>query len=644
MQNWKWLCRTIVIGAVCVLTLVKSNANAGSTDPAPSQAACPASLDVQDFLTRHAQAFGSKEAVEHAFPRSFTGVLNARGLNGAVDIVVENKNRFSHATVINGMLSASGVDTKGPWTFDYAGVPMRLRADEDVDLAFSAWMLARDYADSFDPKRDAVRCRVDAGKALITLRYHLPNLGNPELSFSSPDATLLSVTYLGIQGRPNELHFRNWSDADLTGVRWPLEVHSKDAAGGESLVTLTKNSAGIACPPGAWENCLAPPQSRLRFTWPKEDPVLVPSSFFLEEVLLQAKVGGRAFWGLVDSGASVAVIDSSSPLAGLFQPAVNRDRSTTAAPHSFPFGEINAVVDLGGLAVEHLPAAAVPMPALDQFGERRPETTIGYPLFFSMPVRIDYARKELLLAKNGQGLHSKNAVPIPLQYLGGSVVAEARIDGVSGWFVLDSGDSETLDLFQDWAEAHGFPGSRPVYTIGQQAEVGEGKSDEQRMRPATFEFGPIRITEPLVAIAAARSPSERIAGQIGNGVLARCAAIVFDIEHRTLWLEPPCNRDLPEDLAGWSLTRKDSDLYPDHPWVVGTLTPGGSADLAGIKTGDRILQLNGRSAILDVATFESTTKQAPGTEVPVVIVRGDMKKEVTLRLVRLLSHQGPGRK
>jgi hypothetical protein len=109
------------------------------------------------------------------------------------------------------------------------------------------------------------------------------------------------------------------------------------------------------------------------------------------------------------------------------------------------------------------------------------------------------------------------------------------------------------------------------------------------MRPATFELGPIRLTEPLVAIDSVRSPSDRIAGQVGNGVFAHCAAVVLDIENRTLWLEPPCDRDLPEDLSGWVLERKDSAAYPDRPWVARFVIPGGSADLAGVKAGDRIL-------------------------------------------------------
>jgi hypothetical protein len=158
------------------------------------------------------------------------------------------------------------------------------------------------------------------------------------------------------------------------------------------------------------------------------------------------------------------------------------------------------------------------------------------------------------------------------------------------------------------------------------------------MRPATFEFGPIRLTEPLVAIDSVRSPSNRIAGQVGNGVFAHCAAVVFDVQNRTLWLEPPCDRDLPEDLSGWVLERKDSAAYPDRPWVARFVIPGGSADVAGVKAGDRILRLGGTAAPLEISTFESLTKQAPGTMVPAVIVRGGEEKEVTLRLVRLLAH------
>jgi hypothetical protein len=629
---------TVLTVAACASTPAKQTANPTWTAVETAQAACPAVPDVQELLARHARAFGSKEGVVRALPRSFTGETVSQGKKGSVELILDRKGRFSQTAVVGGMLSAGGVDAKGPWSLPYAGVLVRLREDEAVEFAFGAWLEGRDYLASFDPNRDSATCTVGAAGPQISLRYNLPEVGNPELDFGFADAALLSVTHLDINGHKTVLSFRKWSDADPTGVRWPLTIHSKEASGSESLVTLSKSVSGVECPSRPSEDCLSPPRSRLAFSWPRETPVRVPAAFFLNEVFLHAKVGGRAFWGLVDSGASLNVVDTGSPLASVFQPAAAMESPTPDQPIQIGLGEIPEAVELGNLLVEHIPVAAVPIPSFDEFGERRPEMLIGYPIFLGTAARIDYARQEFLLSKDAGSLHSKDAIALPLKVLGGAVVAEGRIDGVAGLFVLDTGDSEALDLFQDWAAAHGFPGLRPTYTFRQQSEVGDSQTDEKRMRPATFEFGPIRITEPLVAIDSVSSRSDRIAGQIGNGVFARCAAVVFDMENRTLWLEPPCDRDLPEDLSGWVLERKDSAAYPESPWVVRFVIAGGSADLAGVKAGDRILQLAGKSAILDIATFESVTKQSPGTKVPAVIVSSDARKEVTLRLVRLLSH------
>ncbi len=628
---------TVLFLAACASNPARQTANLTSTLSETAPAICPASPDVQEILTRHARSFGSKEAVTRALPRSFTGESVTQGKRGSVELALDRQGRFSQSTVADGMLSASGIDTKGPWFLGYAGVPVRLRNDEAVEVAFAAWMQDRDYLDSFDPKRDSVTCTVGADGPQISVQYSLPKIGNPGLHFGLSDASLRSVTHLDIHDHKSVLNFRSWSDADLTGVRWPLTIHRKEASGKDSLVTLTKSVPGVECPSRASEDCLAPPRSKLAFTWPKETPVRVPATFFLNEVILQARVGGRAFWGLVDSGATLNVIDQGSPIATAFQPATV-ENSIPEQRSPFALGEIREAVKLGELVIEHLPVAAIPMPSFDEFGERRPEMLIGYPIFLGTAVRIDFARQEVLLSKEARSLHSESAIPIPLKFLGQTVVAEAKIDGVSGWFVLDSGYSGALDLFRDWAVAHRFPGSRPNYNIQQKGEFGDSQTDEKRMRPATFELGPIRLTEPLVAIESVRSQSDRIAGQVGYGLFARCSAVVFDMENRNLWLEPPCDRELPEELSGWVLDKKESAAYPDRPWVVKFVIPGGSADLAGVKIGDRILQLGDKPAILDISTFESITKQTPGTMVPAVIVRGYASKVLMLRLIRLLSH------
>ena len=76
---------------------------------------------------------------------------------------------------------------------------------------------------------------------------------------------------------------------------------------------------------------------------------------------------------------------------------------------------------------------------------------------------------------------------------------------------------------------------------------------------------------------------------------------------------------------------------PNRPWVVRFVLPGGSANLAGVKAGNPILQLGGRAATLDISAFEAVTEQAPGTMVSAVLLRAGEEEKVTLRLVRLLA-------
>jgi len=596
----------------------------------PAPVACPAAVDVPAFLARHASAYGSLEAVARALPRSFAGEsVAARGEHAAIELVLDRDGRFSETRSVDGLLSASGVDARGPWALTQAGVALRLRGEEAVDVAFAAWLHGREYLASFDPGRDTAKCAVDVEGAHVSVHFALPEVGSPELDFGLADGALRSVTHLDAGDHATVLSIRAWSDADSAGVRWPLAIDVREASGLESLVTLTASTPGAPC---TARDRLGPPTARLAFSWPRDASIRVPARFFMNEVLLQVRVGGRALWGLVDSGATLNVVDAGSPLASALRLPPVVERTT---PGSLQRGEVREPIELGALVVEHVPVAAVPIPSFDEFGLYRPEMLIGYPVFLGAAVRIDYSREEFLLSKDARVLRSDDAIPVPLKFLGGTLVAQGRIDGIDAWFVLDTGDSETLDLFHDWAATHGFPGARPTYTFRQQSEVGDAQTDEQRVRPATFELGPIRLSEPLTAIDSSRSPSDRIAGQVGNGVLAHCAAAVFDVEHRTLWLEPPCNRDLSDDLSGWALARSDSVSYPDRPWVVKFVIPGGSADLSGVKPGDRLVQIGGHPATLDISTFEASTRKPPGSEVFVVLVRDGEERELTLRLTRL---------
>ncbi|HVY46200.1 MAG TPA: PDZ domain-containing protein [Minicystis sp.] len=147
-------------------------------------------------------------------------------------------------------------------------------------------------------------------------------------------------------------------------------------------------------------------------------------------------------------------------------------------------------------------------------------------------------------------------------------------------------------------------------------------------------LGPIDYGDRLVSIEDPPARG-RVAGLVGNEVLSRCAAVVFDFPNRTLWLEPPCDRKEPESLAAWQLVRaKDGDK--NTPWVVETVTPGGSAADAGIQAGDRLVSIGGVTAGPDLAQLLAAVKRPAGAVVDVSIQRGPDKKHVPMRLHELL--------
>ncbi|HTS26126.1 MAG TPA: Do family serine endopeptidase [Bryobacteraceae bacterium] len=72
--------------------------------------------------------------------------------------------------------------------------------------------------------------------------------------------------------------------------------------------------------------------------------------------------------------------------------------------------------------------------------------------------------------------------------------------------------------------------------------------------------------------------------------------------------------------------------------VINSVTPGGPADKAGLKTGDVILQLNGKD-VNDTNTLRNEIASAgPGTEVTLTVLHDGKQEQVKARLVELTAN------
>jgi hypothetical protein len=511
---------------------------------------------------------------------------------------------------------------------------VRLEKDEATDERFADWFTRRRYLSDRDP-HDEASCAADATGARVTLRVSRPGIGSPELLFDLETGTLLAATNVTATGTRSGTFFGAWSPADANGVRWPAEWSERPEVGSLTRSRVTANEAGLQCAPRApgWPtapSCTSPFSPRFTLNFPPEGgAVRLPLAYYLGELALKIKVGGRDVWALLDSGAELTAIDATTPTGAAFVPALTAEGAAATQKVRMGLGEVESI-GIGKLTAAHSTVVSVPIPALDSYGDKRPDVILGYPLFLAAAIRIDYAKNELTIAKTGALLHTARAQALPVTLLGGIVAAKATIEGKDALLQLDTGNGGPLSLNRAWTDANGIPGARPTKQLRGLFGAGEEATTLSLVRLANAQLGPI-AWDGRVASYGEAPASGFIAGLVGNRVFSRCAAMVWDLPARTVWFEPPCDRPSPDQLAGWRLDRKEDPKHEGRPWVVSALVDGAAASNAGVAVGDRILEVDGNPATRD-RRFESATERPAGTKVPVSLLHEGVTKRVVLDL------------
>jgi hypothetical protein len=237
--------------------------------------------------------------------------------------------------------------------------------------------------------------------------------------------------------------------------------------------------------------CLAAPSDTFVPHFPPGGRVSVPLVQNAGKPLVEVRIGSVEALARLDSSANLSFMEASSPFAAAFKATLEAE-ATYAPERPVQIGVLDGV-RLGGMALPHLPVVYVDTkrvePAVD-----RPALMLGASLFGSVAVRIDYKAARVILAARADALHGAQARALALHHWNGRLVAELEYDGSPRFFEVQTGSADAITLASDPA------------------------------RP-------------------------NLSGTLGNGALAGCAAAVFDVPRRTLWLEPPCSGPLSSASA-----------------------------------------------------------------------------------------------
>lgn len=633
----------IAVGAGCagagpreVATPPPGTATPRATAAREAPARCGATVDVHALLARHARAYGSAEAVAAALPVTIDATIEIEGKTGEARTVLAG-DLYRHEESVSGMASASGVDTSGAWALGAAsGVVERLADDEAPDVRADAWFLWRGYL-AFDPAKDVASCREDGGEARVDVAYARPLLGDPVVTFDLATASVLAIARRQADGKRLFVTIASWTTDPERGVRWPRKTADHPITGSPTTSTVVRVVAGLSCGARGAEQrgdaCLAAPSDRVSLRWPASGRVRVPMTLLHGEILVRASIGGREAWAMLDSGAGITVVDATMPAGAAFTPAIEISGGGSTQKIRLGVGSLGSVA-IGDLRAESVPAASGPIPALESFGAKRPELILGYTFFAGAAIRVDYKKREVVFAKTADGLAAPGARPVRVRRANGKMLAQGSVEGHAATFLVDTGSSGALDVVKKWATANGFPGDRKTVTVRGRFGAGTAETSSTYLRLGRASLGPIETNGDIADISDPPDGGD-VSGLAGNGVFARCDAVVFD-HARAMLVEGACDRAVPERKMGWRLAKKSEAAWPDRPWLVGALFPGAAAERAGIAVGDRVLEVGGKPATLDVEPLERVEEQASGTKVKVVVGRSGEKKTVTVELAPLL--------
>ncbi|HEY1578534.1 MAG TPA: aspartyl protease family protein [Terracidiphilus sp.] len=366
------------------------------------------------------------------------------------------------------------------------------------------------------------------------------------------------------------------------------------------------------------------PQSDRAATSPAARAVTVPAE---NGILLKATINGQGpFDAIFDTGSGNLITSDLAKRLGLkIEGSVTINASGGDVPAKV--AKIDTI-KIGNLTMSDQSFAIVDTPVT----QAREGILIGDLLLQNLPIRIDFEREQITFYSREGFAYTGNGTAVPIQFKNGSLLADATVDGVSGLFGIDTGDSYSLSLYAPLVRQHHLVEHYHARIQGYAGEGFGGSDHGFFTRADTLQLGKFEVIRPVTVLStdsAGAESSTTIGGNIGLRIL-RQFTIVFDGPHGKMYLEKNANYGKADvfNRAGLMLDNIAEDL------TVKTVIPHSPAAKAGLKENDIITQIDGK-APTDETTVSAFIRPV-GTVLHLTIRRGQTTRTVSLVLRQIL--------
>ena len=348
-----------------------------------------------------------------------------------------------------------------------------------------------------------------------------------------------------------------------------------------------------------------------------------------EHVAVEGTVNGQPLRLILDTGAGTNVLTpEAAKRLGLtltnasFQVKGAGNELMTVKQAKIP------EVRFGTARLKNLSAVVVALPAALEC-----DGLLGFDLFNRFVTTLDYASKTVTFSPPGT---RPGGTPVPLRINNSLPEIEASIDGIRGWFRLDTGAGDALTLFAPFVEKNKLREKYPnrIETIVGRGVGGLLKGDMTRME--SFTLGGYTIEKLPVDLSRQTGGAffdESVAGNVGSTLLKRFV-VTFDYSGNRLFLTRG-----PLFRAPFELNRSGLSLdFEGGKVSVVAVIPKSPGDEVGLKEGDMVTALDGRPiAEFKPGTVRAALRRKPGSTLKLSVQSAEAApREVLLTLRDLL--------
>jgi hypothetical protein len=569
----------------------------------------------QDVLAQAKTAAGGA-AIDGIRTTRTQFTLGTGGLNGTASALEDNvAGRFVDRYELGPATGANGFDGEKAWSQDASG---QVRVDDGAEsrliAANEAYRRSFSYWTARRPGRiESIGEQRDGALHFDVVRIN-PEGGRPfDLWIDSTTHLIARLVEKGAT-RTNTTYFTDYREVQGVTVAHAIRISQGDPKYDDALQIESirfnepVETARFAMP--------APPARDFGFAEGAQSTT-VPFELINNHIYVQVKLNGRGPYRLLcdTGGANIVTPDvakelglkTEGQLEGAGVGEKSEDISLTrlgriAIGDAFIDNQMFYVFPLGTFSnVEGIPALGL----------------VGYEVFKRFVVRIDYESGKLTLTEPEPFTYNGPGTAVPFKFNEHVPQVEGEIDGIKGLFDIDTGSRSSVDLYGPFVDKNKLRGKyRPRFEGVSGWGVG-GPSRSAIARADVLRLGAVEIKRPVTELTLQTKGAftdEYGAGNVGAGVLKRFN-LVFDYGRQVIYFERNANDALPDvfDRSGLWINISESGRSFDVVDVI----PGGPADQAGLKGGDRILTVDGVKA--DAVPLPELRKRfridAPGTRI-----------------------------